>query len=224
MLFKSALGTFSGKIGNFVASHNKGGRYFRTLTIPVNPQSTRQTLVREQLSGLAKAWAAELTEPQRLTWTNLADRVTFTNALGDQHKISGIALFIRQNTPLLIAGESRLDVAPGNINVSSLSSVSLEAFESPAGDFTVTFTPALLPTEALVVYGIGNVSPGISNANSLMKYIVTSAGGAVSPYSSAPEYEFIPGQKMFARVHILNKINGSMSPGVVVSAEIQAVP
>ncbi|KKM06452.1 hypothetical protein LCGC14_1743870, partial [marine sediment metagenome] len=47
MLFKSGLITQgSGSIGGLTASHNRGGMYFRARTIPTNPATSFQTVVR----------------------------------------------------------------------------------------------------------------------------------------------------------------------------------
>jgi len=46
----------SGKLGGIVASHNRGGTYFRHHAVPVQPRTPAQTLVRNQLQGFSSAF------------------------------------------------------------------------------------------------------------------------------------------------------------------------
>ena len=47
MLFKGTIGAaYSGKIGGVVASHNRGGQYFRQHVIPTDPATGLQSTMR----------------------------------------------------------------------------------------------------------------------------------------------------------------------------------
>lgn len=99
MLFEGTfVTTLSGKVGGLVASHNPGGPYFRTLAIPTNPNTPAQQVIRSQFAALTVIWNDTLTQGQRDLWELYADNVTVTNRIGKQVNISGLAMFVRNNT------------------------------------------------------------------------------------------------------------------------------
>lgn len=131
MLYKSAMTTAaSGSVGGMTASRNKGGQYMRARTVPTNPNTPFQQVVREAMGMLASAWQT-LTQPQRDSWNAYALNVTMANALGDQIQLSGLNWFIRTNTVAQQQGLALLTDAPTVFNLGS--------------------TPQLLVTSTLVV-------------------------------------------------------------------------
>lgn len=113
MLFKSEIVTqASGSIGGTTYAHNTAGLYRRARSIPVNPNSTAQQGVRANLSTLAQAWNAVLTQVQRDAWDNYATLSPITGKLGDELVLSGQQMYIRCNTIRLLAGIARVDAGP----------------------------------------------------------------------------------------------------------------
>lgn len=102
----------SGSIGGQVHSHNRSGPYIRARTTPVNPQSPRQNLVRSIIQVLAPAWSNDLTQAQRDQWEIYANEIVRTNKLGAKIKHTGYNHFIRSNTPILQALDTRVDDGP----------------------------------------------------------------------------------------------------------------
>lgn len=108
----------SGSLRGLTASHNKGGAYFRGRTIPVNPGSSSQMMVRGAFGSLSQIWSSTLTQAQRNSWDDYAAAVSWVDALGQTIQLSGINHFVRANTPRLQAmaelGSSLLmvDTAP----------------------------------------------------------------------------------------------------------------
>lgn len=101
-----------GAIGGQVFSKNRFGNYIRARITPVNPQSTRQNVVRAIIQLLAQAWSNVLSQLQRDGWEVYADNIVRTNALGAQIKITGFNHYIRSNAPILQALDTRVDDAP----------------------------------------------------------------------------------------------------------------
>lgn len=102
MKFLSQLITVgSGSVGGLVASHNKGGNYFRALVIPVNPRTDAQVEVRNALSQLVDSWINTLTPAQRDAWDIYASNVPVTDTLGQTISLSGQQHYIRSNVPRL---------------------------------------------------------------------------------------------------------------------------
>ena len=95
----------SGSMGGTIASSSRGGLgYFRVRRVPGNPRSPGQTIVRTILSAIAAAWAGTLTGPQRAAWEAIAGPTS-----------SGIDAFIKSNSPPMLGGTARYDVAPATL-------------------------------------------------------------------------------------------------------------
>ena len=93
----------SGKLGGIVASHNRGGQYFRHHSIPTQPRSPAQKLVRNQLQAFSSAFKA-LTAAQVLGWNALALTVTLKSKLGTTYHPTGQQLFVSCNKHLANVG------------------------------------------------------------------------------------------------------------------------
>ena len=89
----------SGKLGGIVASHNRGGTYFRHHSIPVQPRTPAQTAVRNQLQGFSSAFKS-LTQAQIAGWNALAGTVTLKSKLGTTYNPTGQQLFVSCNKHL----------------------------------------------------------------------------------------------------------------------------
>ena len=89
----------SGKLGGIVASHNRGGTYFRHHAVPVQPRTPAQTLVRNQLQGFSSAFK-NLTQAQIAGWNALALTVTLKSKLGTTYNPTGQQLFVSCNKHL----------------------------------------------------------------------------------------------------------------------------
>lgn len=98
MLYRGVMITdLSGKIDGAVASHNRGGPYFRDHVIPVDPETARQVNCRETLMDLWDAWVNEVTEPQRQAWTRYAASRTRSSRIGTKRRLIGWTEYCRQH-------------------------------------------------------------------------------------------------------------------------------
>jgi len=102
----------SGSIAGDVHARNRFGNYIRPRTKPVNPRSTRQELVRAQLSYLAEYWHNDLTAVQRGLWDVYAAAVAMKNRLGETIHLTGFNQFMRTNGVRLRYGQPVFDAAP----------------------------------------------------------------------------------------------------------------
>lgn len=102
----------SGKQGGIVWSHGPSGPYVRNRAIPTNPNTSRQTAVRNAVRAIAIAWSNTLSQAQRDAWDTYAATVNWTNRLGQSITLKGIAHYIRSNTPRVQNGIARIDAAP----------------------------------------------------------------------------------------------------------------
>ena len=152
----------SGKLGGIVASHNRGGTYFRHHAVPVQPRTPAQTAVRNQLQGFSSAFKS-LTQAQIAGWNALALTVTLKSKLGTTYNPTGQQLFVSCNKHLAA------------INITALLSnaptiPSIPGFTS----FTVATTSSYGYTTAIT--GTYTPSPSASFGIELRASSVLSAG------------------------------------------------
>lgn len=108
MLFEGVLITkLSGKLDGLVASHNRGGAYFRTAVVPVDPHTDAQVVMRDGMSWVYTAWNA-MDQTTRDRWEAYALRHPLTNRIGHTHTISGYAYWTRWALPRWQATEGPL--------------------------------------------------------------------------------------------------------------------
>lgn len=139
MLFKPLLGTaLSGALGGIVASHNRGGAYFRANTVPTDPGTPQQIIIRTILTNLALAWQTELTVAQRQGWETYADNVPVTNRIGETIFLTGQQMYVRNNTAREQAGLARINKPPVIFSLATLTAVTVGAVEI-TNVLTITF-------------------------------------------------------------------------------------
>jgi hypothetical protein len=98
MLFRGLLITsLSGSIDGITASRNRGGAYLRERTLPVDPNTLNQQVLRTAMASALAAWST-MTEAQRAAWNAYAASRTLPNRLGEQRTISGQAYWTRYYT------------------------------------------------------------------------------------------------------------------------------
>lgn len=210
MLVKSALITqFSGSIGGLTGSHNRGGQYFRARTVPTNPSSPEQVVVRGATANLVNLWQSALVADQRDLWDTYALNVPFVNRLGDAKFLSGINQYVRSNVGRIQAGLARIDDAPVVFNT---------------GDFTPV---TIVPTESsqLIALAFDNTDVWATESGSILSlYISRPQNDTInyfqgpyrfagfiegddttpptSPGSIAAPFAFIEAQKIFGYVRV----------------------
>lgn len=115
MLFRGTwIGPASGKLNGNVASHNRGGQYLRVHTIPTDPNTATQRLMRQAITDAATQWQADTPE-ERQGWENWGRRHPRPNALGDAHTHSGWNEFCRWAVPRYYANAAlSLGLGVGN--------------------------------------------------------------------------------------------------------------
>lgn len=88
----------SGSIGGTTFARNRGGFYVRNRSTPINPNSSRQIVVREGFAKAVNHWTTTLTQDQRDAWSLYAANVPFTNRIGEQTFLTGQQMCVRTNT------------------------------------------------------------------------------------------------------------------------------
>ncbi|MBA7648755.1 hypothetical protein ES703_56543 [subsurface metagenome] len=117
----------SGSVRADTYSHNRFGYYVRNRTVPVNPNTARQQVVRSALSQLTVRWSQTLTQDQRDAWDLYGESVAMKNAVGQTVYLTGFNHYIRSNVPLIQIGGTATDDGP-------------VIFELPEADPTLAIT------------------------------------------------------------------------------------
>lgn len=133
----SILAAASGSMGGTTASHNRGGPYLRARTVPTDPASGFQVVMRTILGNLATAWQT-LTLTQREAWATYAANVPTTNRLGDTVYLTAQQMYVRNNAARVQAGLARIDDGPVVYALDSLSPVAIAA-SAAADELSVAF-------------------------------------------------------------------------------------
>ena len=139
------IGQLSGSEGSNTASHNRYASYFRNRTIPVNPRTPAQTLVRDALTSFSQNWR-NLSQSAQTAWQQIADLVPIQNSQGQTIILSGQAFYVRFNLQRRSVALARLDVAPAAVEVPP-------SFTSAT--VVLNGTGAILTVSPIVVDGTG---------------------------------------------------------------------
>lgn len=120
MLIRMGMGgQLSGSVAGVVASHNRGGQYLRNRSIPVNPNTVRQTEVRSAFASASFFWRT-LTDAQRGGWISYAAGTPRLNRLGESITLSGHMWYAAVNGFLGSAGQPGTATAPPSPGLSTL--------------------------------------------------------------------------------------------------------
>lgn len=207
-------GAASGKAGSMVASHNKGGQYLRARTTPTNPRTTAQQGVRNSLGTLASQWRS-LDQDQRDAWGIYGAQVPNINALGDSIIISGIAAFVRANTPRLQAGLSVILDGPVIFDSGDNGTHEIELTNATAGTFAWGTIPSgwtdATATTAALLYTSRPQNITINFFGGPYQLAATMLAPATS-MNFTPAFP-IGGDQMFFRYRV-TRGDGRLSPAV----------
>lgn len=100
-------GTFitalKGKLGGQYFSSVKSGQMVSNISQPSNPNTLYNQSQKQIISLLSRSWK-DLTEIQRVKWSNIADLLTFYNKYNQPYIPSGYMVYIQRNSNLLFSG------------------------------------------------------------------------------------------------------------------------
>ncbi len=121
MIYVSALLTAaSGKVRGLVASHNKGGTYFKGKTIPTNPNSAGQVSARSRLATLGARFRLTLTAVQKTGWAVFATNVNWINRLGNSVLLTANNWYLKANSIRMQGSFPIVDAPPTTFALSTL--------------------------------------------------------------------------------------------------------
>ena len=206
-----AFGGFSGSAKD-VTARQVGGRSILTCrTWPTGPSTNAQVARRASLKKISKSWQL-LTNDQRLAWDRLAEGATGITVLGQKAKISGLNLFVRLNSNLVMAGGAMISDAPAAMTAVPGVSYSQVVVTPDLVVFAgIKHEPAPFK---LVVKMSGSQSNGISSGWS--KTVVVAPGAeddwgevdVTTLYLKTIGVEPVVGEKVFVETYWMDTVNG----------------
>lgn len=190
MLIKlgDVVGQASGSLRSNTYSHNRFGSYIRNRSIPVNPQSARQTSVRTLMQSLTNLWSQQVSSSQRAEWNLYGANVGIINRLGDTVYLTGLNHYIRSNVARIIAGLDRVDAGPSIFALPETDIICAATYTADDQKMSVVFDDTMgwcdLANCALLVYQGHPVSPSRLFFNGPFRFVDAIEGSVGSPPTS----------------------------------------
>lgn len=170
----------SGKLGGVVASHNRGGMYFRRRAKPVIVTTDAALLAKARFSAVSEKWS-ELTVPQREAWTLWGANNPIVDRVGAKITLDGHASFVRCNCLMATLPASMLTLPPTDGPPLGLTSMSLNAVLGTGKVEIVFAATPLVDTVRLKVLACVTTSAARNYVKGQLKLIGISAAAAASP-------------------------------------------
>lgn len=219
MKFKSQVLTeASGSVGGLTYSHNRGGMYTRARSVPTNPNSSYQQIIRGFVAALTSAWQDTLTAAQRTAWDTYALNVLMKDRLGENRNIGGLAHYCRSNVPRLQAGLTRVDDGPTTFNLGEFTNPTIDEVDATADEIDVGFTEADdwvgEDGAAMMVLVSRPVGVAINYFKGPYRFAGSIDGDAVTPLTTpqslALPFPVVVDQKVFASFRV-SRADGRLS-------------
>lgn len=228
MLFKSALLTqASGSIGGMTASHNAGGMYFRSRSVPTNPNTPGQQTVRNAFAAATQRWSNVLTQEQRDEWNAYAANVPVFNNLGDQVHRSGFNWYVGSASLRLQAGEAIVDDGPTVMTLIDIGTISMTSISAASGEIRIEVgdSPAWAADDddRCLIYVSSQQSPGKKFFKGPFQFHSVVNGDSAAPVDSlSPVVSgLLEGNQLFVRLRVVG-VDGRRSSDTIVSGLIGA--
>lgn len=219
------VGQISGRIGGIVASHNRGGAYWRNGSIPTRSTTIYAQQAKALLALTSAAWAS-LTGPQQQAWKTWATQNPVTNRLGQQITLAPHAAFVQLNTTIILAGGVAIAIPPIIPPPTALATLSVSA--SIAGPNAITFTASPIGADnVLFILAAVSDNPGVSYVQNLYKLILVTAANDASPTNIGTELAdrfgtLQAGQKLFLSVQVVDQVTGLRSGPITADVVLTA--
>lgn len=207
-----------GSTGGTTFSRNKGGAYMRARVTPVNPFTSKQSVVRANFAVNSKAWSGTLTADQRAAWSFFAQNNSLINRVGQTIIISGNAMYNSLNQVLKQIGVAPISDPPTDLSVPALAAVLSYDVDS-AGPATQILTAAqsVVAGAKYYIYATGPLAPGRTPQTNQFRFIGAYAAIAAAvfvDFTDAWQATFgtiLAGKNYGVRVASVNTASGALT-------------
>lgn len=218
------IGRLSRSAGSTTAGHNRFGSYFRNRTIPTNPQTVKQMLVRASLAAGSAAWRG-LTASQRLAWAAFGAGIQRTDSLGRVYTLTGEQAFLLTRRNLFTVGAAYITAPP--LYTPPLVPTTFTV-TSVGGALSAAFTPTPLgATEQLIVRATRPLSVGINfQPRAAYKTILVGGAATASPQVLTAGYAAVygtpaVGNKILFQAYVIDNVKG-LASGIIEASVVAA--
>lgn len=185
VVFGGGVSEIRGSIGGQVFAKNANGSYIRNRTAPVNPRTTRQVTVRNNLAGVANGWR-DLDDAQRNSWIAATPNFPYTNREGQSKLYTGQQLYNTLNMSLVSIGQLPIFNAPTPMSTfGAIGVVAMDA-STPEVEVGVSVPPGV--EWQVQAFSTGPVSPGVMRPNSRPFFLVGTFSGSALTADLLAEY------------------------------------
>lgn len=227
-----------GSIAGNTFSRNAGGAYQRARTAPTNPQTTRQSAVRNALGQSAQEWRT-LDEEQRTAWVEAAttQQGAYVNRIGESEQYTGQQLYMavqqRRNTWALGGGTipgnggqdpPPLTPAPPSVTLGTITG-SADAEGALVG-LSLAITAAAAENQVMI-FASPPVSAGVMRSSTpryallgSFEDVATPSVSLLAEYNAAYGAVVLPGSAIWLKVVTLSNISWRMSAPVFLKVVI----
>lgn len=213
------------KIGNQVASRNRGGTYLRERVVPFDTPSVYREICRLRTTFLSRLWAT-LSESDRILWNETADQIPVKNIFAEVRKLSGFAFFMKVNSNLNVIGLPPL-FSPPQVPIFERCFVTRADVLSATSQFYIYFEPRIPLSLTIEIWATPQLSAGISFVKSEYRFVSTINFVVDSPFDFYPYWfgrfgeALIPGKKIFVKFVPIDVNTGFAGQHSVISTIIQ---
>lgn len=142
-----------GSLSSLVFQGGTHGQVVRARTVPVNPNTPKQVLIRSSMAVASAAWTNTLTAAERQAWSDYSTGTPLPDRFGELKVVGGRQMFLRTNVALLNIGGSMITTAPSTPGVATPISPTLTG-DTTAG-LEIASVDITVPTGAIVMGRIG---------------------------------------------------------------------
>lgn len=210
MKIKPILADMSGRLQGIVASHNRGGQYFRGRTVPDTPPTAAQTAVRVFLANAVAAWHA-LSVSQQEIWNEYASLHPVVDGFGDSVNVGGIGMYNRTNILRQQAGLAQVATPPAPPGPAIFTPPSFDVTGAPSIDVDFDDTDAWASEDgaAMLIYASRFVPTSRFSAAGISKQLLgvilgDSGTPPTSPVTLTTPFPASANTKMFFRVRVIS--------------------
>lgn len=136
-------------------SRNRFGMYIRQRSVPVNPQSSRQAVVRGYFNDLATRYRDTLSPAQRSQWQLYAENTSWLNKLGQQIYLTGQNQYIRSNSIALVGDVSLYDDAPSEFGIPAQETLWTPTASEATQEISIAYTFAADEDDQVFAFYMG---------------------------------------------------------------------
>jgi hypothetical protein len=177
-----------GSIDGITYSRNRFGAYARNRVAPTNPNTSFQTVARENLAFLASRWRS-ITQVQRDAWSAIGSQIQKTDSLGQVYDLTGIQAYESINGVRFAIGSALVDDAPALDAIPQVDTLGLTATIT-GSVLSLAYTSANdVAAQQWLVYATRGLSAGKNFfRGSDYKLFFTFVGATASPVNIFASY------------------------------------